>query len=101
MLPVHSGAEIRENPDVNLSATEYLQAIVIMVVLGPSTTNAIIALSIERLPTFARLVRGSVLSIREHPYIEATRALAVAPMRTLGRHVLPNCLAPIIVAATF
>ena len=87
--------------DVILAFPFYLQAIVIMVVLGPSTTNAIIALSIERIPTFARLVRGSVLSVREHPYIEATRALAFAPVRTLVRHVLPNCLAPIIVAATF
>lgn len=87
--------------DVILAFPFYLQAIAIMVILGPSTTNAIIALSVERIPTFARLVRGSVLSIREHPYIEATHALAFSPIRTLFRHVLPNCLAPIIVAATF
>ena len=65
--------------DVILAFPFYLQAIVIMVILGPSTTNAIIALSIERIPTFSRLVRGSVLSVREHPYIEATQALAFSP----------------------
>jgi peptide/nickel transport system permease protein len=87
--------------DVILAFPFYLQAIVVMVILGPSTLNAIIALGIERIPTFARLVRGSVLSVRENPYVEATHALALSPVRTLCRHVLPNCLAPIIVAATF
>ena len=87
--------------DVILAFPFYLQAIVIMVILGPSTTNAIIALSIERIPTFARIVRGSTLSVREMPYVEATHALAFSALRTLFRHVLPNCLAPIIVAATF
>lgn len=87
--------------DVILAFPFYLQAIVILVILGPSTTNAIIALGIERIPTFARLVRGSVLSIRELPYIEATQTLSYTSMRILFRHVLPNCMAPIIVAATF
>ncbi len=67
--------------DVILAFPFYLQAIVILVILGPSTTNAIIALGIERIPTFARLVRGSVLSIRELPYIEATQALSYSSMR--------------------
>ena len=71
-----------------------------MVILGPSVTNVIIALGIERIPIFARLVRGSVFSVRENPYIEATQALALSPLRVLFRHVLPNCLAPVIVAAT-
>ena len=87
--------------DIILAFPFYLQAIVIMVILGPSTTNAIIALGIERIPTFARLVRGSVLSIRELPYIEATEALSYTSGRILFRHILPNCMAPIIVASTF
>ena len=86
--------------DVILAFPFYLQAIVIMVILGPSTINVILALGIERIPIFARLVRGSVLSIRENPYIEATQALSLAPWRVLFRHILPNCLAPVIVAAT-
>ncbi len=87
--------------DVILAFPFYLQAIVVMVILGPSTTNAILALAIERIPTFSRLVRGTVLSVRENPYVEATQALALSPPRILLRHVLPNCLAPIIVTATF
>jgi peptide/nickel transport system permease protein len=86
--------------DVILAFPFYLQAIVIMVILGPSVTNVILALGIERIPIFARLVRGSVLSVRENPYVEATQALALSPLRVLFRHVLPNCMAPIIVAAT-
>ncbi len=87
--------------DVILAFPFYLQAIVILVILGPSTPNAIIALGIERIPTFARLVRVSVLSIRELPYIEATQALSFTSGRILFRHILPNCMAPIIVASTF
>jgi peptide/nickel transport system permease protein len=86
--------------DIILAFPFYLQAIVIMVILGPGVTNVILALGIERVPIFARLVRGSVLSVREYPYIEATNALALSLPRVLVRHVLPNCLAPIIVAAT-
>jgi peptide/nickel transport system permease protein len=86
--------------DIILAFPLYLQAIVIMVVLGPGVTNVILALGIERVPIFARLVRGSVLSVREYPYIEATHAMALSLPRVLLRHVLPNCLAPIIVAAT-
>jgi peptide/nickel transport system permease protein len=86
--------------DVILAFPFYLQAIVIMVILGPSVNNVILALGIERIPIFARLVRGSVLSVRENPYVEATQALALSPLRVLFRHVLPNCMAPIIVAAT-
>lgn len=87
--------------DVILAFPFYLQAIIIAVILGPSTTNVILALGIERIPIFARLVRGSVLSVRETPYVEATQALALSTPRVLLRHILPNCLAPIIVTATF
>lgn len=86
--------------DVILAFPFYLQAIVVVVILGPSTTNVILALAIERIPIFARLVRGSVLSVRASPYVEATQALALSVPRVLVRHVLPNCLAPIIVTAT-
>lgn len=87
--------------DVVLAFPFYLQAIVIAVILGPSTTNVILALALERIPIFARLVRGSVLSVRQTPYVEATQALALSTPRVLLRHILPNCLAPIIVTATF
>ena len=56
----------------------------------------VLALAIVRIPILARIVRGSVLSVRENEYIEAVKALALSQVRVLW-HVLPNCLAPIIV----
>jgi peptide/nickel transport system permease protein len=86
--------------DVMLAFPIFLLAIVIMVILEPSTMNVVLALAIVRIPILARIVRGSVLSVKEHEYIEAVTALALSQPRILRRHVLPNCLAPIIVTAT-
>jgi peptide/nickel transport system permease protein len=86
--------------DVMLAFPIFLLAIVIMVVLEPSTMNVVLALAIVRIPIMARIVRGSVLSVRENDYIEAVKALAQSQVKVLGRHVLPNCLAPIIVTST-
>ena len=71
-----------------------------MVILEPSTTNVVIALGIVRIPIYARIVRGSVLSVKTLTYIEAAKALAVHEPRLLWRHILPNCMAPIIVTST-
>ena len=71
-----------------------------MVILEPSTTNVVIALGIVRIPIYARIVRGSVLSIKSLTYIEAAKALAVRDPRLLWGHILPNCMAPIIVTST-
>jgi peptide/nickel transport system permease protein len=86
--------------DIILAFPIFLLAIVIMVILEPSTTNVVIALGIVRIPIYARVVRGSVLSVKEQEYIEAVRALALGQLRTLFRHILPNCMAPIIVTST-
>ncbi len=86
--------------DVILAFPIILLAIVIMVILEPSTWNVVLALGIVRIPILARLVRSSVLSVKENEYIEAVKALALSQVRVLGRHVLPNCLAPIIVIST-
>jgi peptide/nickel transport system permease protein len=86
--------------DVLLAFPIFLLAIVIMVILEPSTMNVVLALAIVRIPILARIVRGSVLSVKENEYIEAVKALALTQTRVLGRHVLPNCLAPIIVTST-
>jgi peptide/nickel transport system permease protein len=86
--------------DVMLAFPIFLLAIVIMVILKPSTLNVVLALAIVRIPVLARIVRGSVLSVKENEYLEAVKALALSQPRVLGRHVLPNCLAPIIVTAT-
>src|SRR3989441_12373516 len=86
--------------DVMLAFPIFLLAIVVMVILEPSTTNVVIALGIVRIPIYARIVRGSVLSVKENEYIEAVRTLALRPLRILFHHVLPNCMAPIIITST-
>jgi len=78
-----------------------LLALGIMAVLGPSIANIVIALSIVYTPRVARVVRSSVLSIREMDYVEAARALGGGDGRLIFRHILPNCVAPIVVQGTF
>jgi peptide/nickel transport system permease protein len=86
--------------DVILAFPIFLLAIVIMVILEPNVLNVVIALGIVRVPIYARLVRGSVLTIKELQYVEAAQALAVRDGRLLYRHILPNCMAPILVTST-
>lgn len=76
-------------------------AIALMASLGPSVVNVIVAIGVVYSPRMARIVRGSVLVIRETPYVEAARALGVSDLGVLGRHVLPNCLSPVIVQGSF
>ena len=91
--------------DVILSFPVILLAIIIMVMFTPTDgfwgiVKVTGAVAIVRVPIYARLVRGSVLSIKEKEYIEACRALGQLDPLILVRHILPNCLAPIIVAGT-
>ena len=86
--------------DIVLAFPSFLLALVLVAVLGPGLRNVIIAVGIASFPRFVRVVRGSTLSIREHQYIEAARALGVAPTTIVVRHVLPNSMAPIIVQST-
>jgi peptide/nickel transport system permease protein len=76
-------------------------AIALMASLGPSVTNVIVAIGVVYSPRVARVVRGSVLVIRETAYVEAARALGVADVALMARHVMPNCLSPVIVQASF
>ena len=76
-------------------------ALAIMSVRGPSVGNVILALSIVYTPRFARVVRSVVLTLRELQYVEAAHALGVTNARIMFRHILPNCLSPMIVQATF
>jgi peptide/nickel transport system permease protein len=77
-----------------------LLAIAIIAVLGPGLVNAMIAIAIVGIPFYARIVRGNVLSLRERDYIQAERALGASNFRIIMKHILPNTLSPIIVAAT-
>jgi peptide/nickel transport system permease protein len=74
-----------------------LLAIAILAILGPGIRNAMIAIGIVFIPIFARVTRGSVLSVREEVYVRAARSLGAGDLRLLRRHILPNVLAPIIV----
>jgi ABC-type dipeptide/oligopeptide/nickel transport system permease subunit len=86
--------------DLMLSFTSFLLAMALVALLGVGLTNVIIAVGISTIPRFARLVRSSVLTIREISYVEASHALGARDGRILGRHVLPNAFAPVIVQAT-
>ena len=91
---------IQRLADVLLSFPGFLLALSLVSMLGVGLQNVIIAVGISAIPAFIRLVRGSVLSIREHVFVEAARALGQRPGIILVRHVLPNAMAPIIVQAT-
>ncbi len=86
--------------DTMLAFPLLLLALTLIVVLGSNVTNVILATGIATIPQFARVVRGSVLSVRELEYVHATRALGARGLRTVVKHVLPNVTAPIIVMAT-
>ena len=75
-------------------------ALVMSASLGPSIPNVIVAISIPILPRAARVIRASVLSIREFQYIEAARALGLGHLRIAFRHILPNTMGPFIVLCT-
>ena len=77
-----------------------LLAISIIAALGPGLTNAMIAIAIVGIPYYARIVRGSVLSLREQEFVQAEIALGASNARIIFKHILPNVLSPIIVAAT-
>ena len=76
-------------------------AIALMAALGPSVTNVVAAIAVVYSPRVARVVRGSVLVIRETVYVEAARALGASDVALIGRHILPNCLSPVIVQGSF
>ena len=76
-------------------------AIAIMAAVGPRVENVILSLAVVSTPRLARVIRSAVLQIRELQYVEAAQAIGVGATRLLVRHVLPNCLAVLIVQATF
>lgn len=86
--------------DIMLAFPSILLAIAIVTVLGPSLFNALLAIAIINIPTYGRLVRSRVLSVKEEEYITAARVIGMSGSRILFQHVLPNCLAPIIVQGT-
>ena len=86
--------------DIMQSLPLLVMALVMAAALGPSLENTIIAIAIPLVPSVARVVRSSTLSLREQPFVEAARAVGMGELRIAVRHVLPNTLAPLIVLAT-
>ncbi|MDQ7858712.1 MAG: ABC transporter permease [Armatimonadota bacterium] len=87
--------------DLMLSFPGILLALVIIAVLGPGLGNTMLAVGIFSVPVFVRITRASILSVRELEYVQAARAAGARDGRILFRHMLPNCLAPLLVQATF
>ncbi len=86
--------------DLQLAFPPLLLAILIAAMIGPSVGNVILSLSLIRWAVFARLARGSVLSLREKEFVEAARALGASHARVMTRHILRNILTPIVILAT-
>ena len=86
--------------DVVMAIPMTMFAIVIVAALGTSTANLILALGIASVPLFARVVRSAVLTVRDTEYIEAARAVGAKNSTIIFKHIIPNCVAPIIVQVT-
>ncbi len=86
--------------DVFLAMPILILAMAVTVALGPGLFNIGLALALTWWPSYTRLVRGTVLSIRENQYVEAARAVGASDMRIILRHIIPNSLSPILVQAT-
>lgn len=86
--------------DILMAFPGFILAIGIMAILGPRLSNVIIALSIVYTPLIARVIRGTTLQLRELQYVEAARAIGGTDVRILGRHIFPNCVAPLTVQLT-
>ena len=86
--------------DIILAVPNILMAISIAAVLGTGLRSVMIAVGIGAIPGFARQVRAAVLSIKEQEFVEAARSVGANDFRIIRRHLLPNCMAPIIIEAT-
>jgi peptide/nickel transport system permease protein len=93
-------AVISRITDAFLACPFLILAIALAAFLGPSLTNAMIAIGVSAAPIFVRLARGQVLSVKVEDYVEAARAVGNSPLRIALRHILPNITAPLIVQAT-
>ncbi|TCW40452.1 peptide/nickel transport system permease protein [Laceyella sacchari] len=86
--------------DIMLAFPSILLAIAIVAMLGPGLNNALIAIAIINIPTFGRLMRSRVLSVKAEDFVLAARAIGMKNSRILWHHILPNCWTPIMVQGT-
>lgn len=86
--------------DILLAFPGLLLALAIVTVLGQGLINALLAISIVSIPVYARIVRASILQIKELDYVTASRAVGASPLRLILYHIMPNALTPLVVQAT-
>lgn len=86
--------------DVMIAIPSMVLAIVICAVLGPGLRNTMIAVGFSSIPSYARVVRSAVLSVKQEEYVEASRAVGGNNFTIILKHIIPNCMAPIIVQAS-
>jgi len=86
--------------DVMFSFPFILMAILIIAITGPGVFNVIISLAVSYLPYSARIARGAVLAVKENQYVEAARASGAGDLRVIGKYIMPNITAPIVVYVT-
>jgi peptide/nickel transport system permease protein len=87
--------------DVLMAFPTLLLALAVVATFGPSLANLVAAITLAYIPIFSRVVRGSVISVKQNEYVYASRALGAGDIRVMTRSILPNVLAPVIVQATF
>ena len=87
--------------EVILAFPTLVLALGITAILGPKLSHALLAIGLVFVPNFARLIRGQVLSVRENDFVTAARALGGTDTRVVVQHVLPNCVAPLLVQSSF
>ncbi len=87
--------------DMQLAFPLILLVIAVVAVVGPSLTNLVIVMGLSGWPRFARIVRGSVLTVRHLEFVDAARAIGASQLRIMARHILPNIMSAIIVYASF
>ena len=93
-------ASVMRLMDMVLAFPSILLALAVVAMIGPGIENVMVAVSIVMVPQYARLVRATVLTIREKAYIEAARALGAGDLHVIWHNVLPNCSAPLVVQST-
>ena len=86
--------------DVMMSIPDILLAITLMAALGRGIDKAVIAIGLVTIPEYARIVRGSIMSIKDSEYVQAAKVIGNNDFTIIFRHILPNVLSPIIVRAT-
>ncbi|MDU2065446.1 MAG: ABC transporter permease subunit [Sporomusaceae bacterium] len=86
--------------DIILSFPSLVLAMALAAALGPSLFNTMLAVAIVKIPLYVRLVRGQVLSLKEQPYVKAARTFGANRFWILSRHIVPNCLAPVLIQVT-